>query len=44
MENPDNYEVITNGEKTYEEKMKIINKFLNANYLKYSPALVEERV
>jgi hypothetical protein len=28
MDNPDNYDIITNNEKTYEKKMEIINDIL----------------
>ena len=37
MENPDNYDIITNKSKTYKEKMDTINDILGDKYLTYYP-------
>ena len=44
MTNPDNYDIITNESKTYDEKMKTMNGLLGGTYLTYTPELIEERV
>ena len=37
MEDPDNYETITNLSKTYQEKMNMMNTLLGDQYLVYNP-------
>ena len=40
MENPDNYDIITNESKTYKEKMDTINDILGDKYLAYHPEVI----
>jgi hypothetical protein len=40
MENPDNYDIITNETKTYKEKMDTINDILGDKYLAYHPEVI----
>ena len=43
MENPDNYDIITNKSKTYKEKMDTINDILGDKYLTYYPESIIQK-